>query len=237
VKALGSLLSAGSPKPIGLNKLLGTVLQDGYSLLGVSSSDTKDKAEDALAGAVVSLGKLAETKDARRAVVSLNGDASLSAQEVGLAVDRLGSIMNNEEVDVEYSVEDSGSAQLQVSLLASSFKSTKYDGYDPLAKILGDRVLDGEMDACLPEGSKPSSRATSQPRRTRTFFRSDSSTFLKTGLGSPIRLPGSTRSSGADFHPPASMGSLNASWSQMALALNGRKGLSSVASPATRLQE
>lgn len=152
VKALGSLLSAGSPKPIGLNKLLGTVLQDGYSLLGVSSSDTKDKAEDALAGAVVSLGKLAETKDARRAVVSLNGDASLSAQEVGLAVDRLGSIMNNEEVDVEYSVEDSGSAQLQVSLLASSFKSTKYDGYDPLAKILGDRVLDGEMDACLPEG-------------------------------------------------------------------------------------
>jgi cell division protein FtsZ len=152
VRALGSLLSSASPRPIGLNKLLGTVLQDGYSLLGVSSSGTKDRAEDALAGAVVSLGKLAEAKDANRAVVSLNGDPSLSAQEVGLAVDRLGSIMDNAEVDVEYGVDDSGSAQLQVALLASSFRSTKYDSYDPLATVLADRVLDREMDAALPAG-------------------------------------------------------------------------------------
>ena len=152
VKALGSLLSAGNPRPLGLNKLLGTVLQDGYSLLGVSSSGTKDKAEDALAGAVVSLSKLAETKEASRAVVSLNGDATLSAQEVGLAVDRLGSLMDNGEVDVEYGVDDTGSAQLQVSLLASGFRSTKYDDYDPLTKVLGDRVLDGGMDTALPAG-------------------------------------------------------------------------------------
>jgi len=152
VKALGSLLSSGSPRTIGLNKLLGTILQDGYSLLGVSSSGTKDRAEDALAGAVVSLGKLGEAKEATRAVVGLNGDSSLSAQEVGLAVDRLGSLLDNEEVEVEYGVDDSGSAQLQVSLLASSFRSTKYDDYDPLAKVLGDRTLDEEMDASLPEG-------------------------------------------------------------------------------------
>lgn len=152
VKALSSLLSTGVSKPLGLNKLLGTVLQDGYSLLGVSSSGTKDKAEDALAGAVVSLGKLAETKEASRAVVSLNGGSTLSAQEVGLAVDRLGSLMDNEEMDIEYGVDDSGSAQLQVSLLASGFKSTKYDDYDPLAEVLGDRVLDSGMDFVLPEG-------------------------------------------------------------------------------------
>ena len=154
VKALGSLLSRSSEgsKPVGLNKLLGTVLQEGYSLLGVSSSDEADKAEDALAGAVVSLGKLAEAKEASRAVVSLNGNATLSAKEVGLAVDRLGSMMNNNDVDVEYGVDYTGSAQLQVSLLASGFSSTKYDNYDPLAKVLGDRVLDDEMDASLPEG-------------------------------------------------------------------------------------
>ena len=152
VKALGSLLSSAAARPLGLNKLLGTVLQDGYSLLGVSSSGTEDRAEDALAGAVVSLGKLAETKEASRAVVSLNGDSPLSAKEVGLAVDRLGSLMDNEGVDVEYGVDDTGSSQLQVSLLASGFRSTKYDGYDPLATVLGDRVLDDEMDAALPEG-------------------------------------------------------------------------------------
>ena len=152
VKALGSLLSSAAARPVGLNKLLGTVLQDGYALLGVSSSGTEDKAEDALAGAVVSLGKLAETKEASRAVVSLNGDSTLSAKEVGLAVDRLGSLMDNEGVDVEYGVDDTGSSQLQVSLLASGFRSTKYDDYDPLAQVLGDRVLDDEMDAALPVG-------------------------------------------------------------------------------------
>jgi cell division protein FtsZ len=154
VKALGSLLSnsSESSKPIGLNKLFGTVLQDGYSLLGVSSSGAADKAEDALAGAVVSLGKLAEAKEANHAVVILNGDATLSGQEVGLAVGRLGSIIDNQSVDVEYGVEYSGSAQLQVSVLASGFRSTKYDDYDPISKILGDRILDDEMDASLPEG-------------------------------------------------------------------------------------
>jgi cell division protein FtsZ len=154
VKALGSLLSKSSEgtKSVGLNKLLGTVLQDGYALLGVSSSSSADKTEDALAGAVVSLGKLAEAKEANRAIVSLDGDSSLSARDVGLAVSRLGSMIDNQGIDVEYAVDYNGSAQLQVSLLASGFKSTKYDDYDPLAKILGDRVIDDEMDAALPEG-------------------------------------------------------------------------------------
>ena len=76
VKALGSLLSkaTGGSRPLGLNKLLGTVLRDGYSLLGLSSSGSEDKAEDALAGAVVSLGKLGDPKDATHAVVSMNVD-------------------------------------------------------------------------------------------------------------------------------------------------------------------
>jgi cell division protein FtsZ len=154
VKALGSLLAKSSEgnKSVGMNKLLGTILQDGYALLGVSSSSASDKTEDALAGAVVSLGKLAEAKEANRAVVSLDGDSSLSARDVGLAVRRLGSLMDNQGIDVEYGVDYSGSAQLQVSLLASGFKSTKYDDYDPLAKVLGDRVIDDEMDAALPEG-------------------------------------------------------------------------------------
>lgn len=154
VKALGSLLSKASEgsSPLGLNKLLGTVIQEGYSLLSVSSSETADKAEDALAGAVVSLGRVAEASEASRAVVSLNGNATLSAKEVGLAVGRLGSLMDTDAVDVEYGVDYAGSGQLQVSILASGFSSTKYDDYDPLAKVLGDRVLDDEMDACLPAG-------------------------------------------------------------------------------------
>ncbi len=154
VKALGSLLSraSNSSVPVGLNKLLGTVLQDGYALLGMSSSRSTDKAEEALAGAVVSIGKLAEAAEASRAVVVLRGDKSLSAAEVGVAVKRLGSMLNSDEVDVEYCVNYSGTPQLQVSLLASGFKSTKYDDYDPLTKALRGRVMDDDLDSSLPSG-------------------------------------------------------------------------------------
>lgn len=151
VKALGSLLarSTEASKSVGLNKLLGAVLRDGYSLLGVSSNGGVEKAEDALAGAVVSLGRIADAREASRAVVSLNADSSLSAQEVGLAVSRFGSLIDNQSVDVEYGVDYSGSSQLQVSVLASGFGATKYDDYDPLAKILGGRVMDDDMDTSL----------------------------------------------------------------------------------------
>jgi cell division protein FtsZ len=154
VKALASLLSKSSDSsvPVGLNKVLGTVLQGGYSLLGVSSSDSSDKAEEAMAGAVVSISKIAQAKDASHAIVILTGDSSVSASEVGLAVSRLGSMMDNQAVDVEYCVNYSGGSQLQVSLLASGFKSTKYDDYDPLTSILGGRTIDDEMDYALSEG-------------------------------------------------------------------------------------
>jgi cell division protein FtsZ len=154
VNALGSLLSTSSETlvSVGLNKLLGTVLQDGYSLLGVSSRGSIDKAEEALAGAVISISKLAEAKEVSRAVVMLRGDASLSGEEVGLVVKRLGSMMSNQMVDVEYGVNYSGTAQLQVSLLASGFASTKYDGYDPLGEVLAGRTIDDEMDCDLPLG-------------------------------------------------------------------------------------
>ena len=154
VKALASLLtkSSGSSVPVGLNKVLGTVLNDGYSLLGMSSSGSFDKAEEALAGAVVSISKTAAAKEADRAVVILTGNQSLSASEVGLAVKRLGSMMDNQAVDVEYGVRYSGVPQLQVSLLASGFKSTKYDDYDPLYKILAGKSIDDEMDCAIPAG-------------------------------------------------------------------------------------
>lgn len=154
VKALASLLSRSSDSsvPVGLNKVLGTVLQGGYSLLGMSSSDSSDKAEEAVAGAVVSISKIAEAKEASRAVVILTGDSTVSATGVGVAVKRLGSMMDNQDVDVEYCVSYSGSSRLQVSLLASGFKSTKYDDYDPITQVLGSRAIDDEMDCSLPEG-------------------------------------------------------------------------------------
>jgi cell division protein FtsZ len=154
VKALGSLLSKPSESSVtvGLNKVLSTVLQEGYSLLGVANSGTVDKTEEALAKTVISLNKIAEAREASHAVVVLAGDSSVTASDVGLAVKRLGSMMNNQAVDVEYGVSYGGRSQLCVSLLASGFKSTKYDDYDPLAKIFANNTIDNEMDTSLQSG-------------------------------------------------------------------------------------
>jgi cell division protein FtsZ len=154
VRALGSLLAkaSGTTVSVGLNKVLGTVLQSGYSILGMSSSGAYDKAEEALSGAVLSISKVAEAKDVSHAVVMLTGGQDVKAMEVEVAVKRLGSLTDNSEMDVEYGVRQSEGGQLQVSLLASGFKSTKYDDYDPLSKVLGARTMDDGLDCALPAG-------------------------------------------------------------------------------------
>jgi len=148
VGALGCLLAKPSDTaiPAGLNKFLGTVQRDGYSLLEIASSGSADKTEEALATAVIGINRLAEAKEASHAVVALLGDSSLPASDVGMAVKRLGSIMGNQSIDIEYSVSYGSRSQLLVGVLASGFKSTKYDEYDPLGSVLGTNVIDEGMD-------------------------------------------------------------------------------------------
>lgn len=151
VRALGSLLSRQSEDsiPVGLNKVLGTVFQDGYSFLSSASSGSIDKTEEALSKAVIGISRRAEASEASHAVVVLTGDSNLRAGETAMAVKRLGSMFGNGSIDVEYSVNYRGGTQLQVSVLASGFKGTRYDQYDPLANL---PTLDDSMDYSLPSG-------------------------------------------------------------------------------------
>ena len=97
VKALGSLLARQSEDsiPVGLNKVLGTVCQDGYSFLDAAPLGVVDKTEEALSRAIIGISKRAETKEANHAVVVLTGDSSLTAGETATAVKRLGSMFGN----------------------------------------------------------------------------------------------------------------------------------------------
>ncbi|MDA4121566.1 MAG: hypothetical protein OK456_00115 [Thaumarchaeota archaeon] len=151
VKALGSLLARQSEAsiPVGLNKVLGTVMQDGYSFLSSASSGSVDKTEEALSRAIIGISKHAETKEARHAIVVLTGDSGVSAGETATAVKRLGSMFGSEAMDVEYAVSYRGGAQVQVSVLASGFKGTRYDEYDPLASL---RSIDDSMDYSIQSG-------------------------------------------------------------------------------------
>jgi cell division protein FtsZ len=157
VKALGSLLARQSQDsiPVGLNKVLGTVTQGGYSFLTSASSGSTDKAEEALSRALIRIGKKAQMKDASHAVVVLTGDASISASETATAVRRLGFMFGNPSLDVEYAVSyrSGAGSQLQVSVLASGFTQTKYDSYDPIDAILGAKNnIDDELECALVAG-------------------------------------------------------------------------------------
>jgi cell division protein FtsZ len=151
VKALSSLLAKQSDSaiPVGLNKVLGTVFQDGYSFLSSASSGSVDKTEEALSRAIIGISKRVETKEANHAVVVLTGDSTVSAGDTATAVKRLSSMFGNQAIDVEYSMSYRGGSQLQVSVLASGFKATRYDEYDPLAFL---DVIDDEMEYALPSG-------------------------------------------------------------------------------------
>jgi len=135
---------------VGLNKVLVTVFHDGYSFLSSASSGSVDKTEEALSRAIIGISKRAETKEANHAVVVLTGDSTLRAGETATAVKRLGSMFGNSAIDVEYSVSYGGGSQLQVSVLASGFKATRYDDYDPLSSLR--TVIDDTMEYSLPTG-------------------------------------------------------------------------------------
>ena len=152
VKALASLLAKQSEQsiPVGLNKVLGTVFQDGYSFLSSASSGSVDKTEDALSRAIIGISRRAETKDAQHAIVVLTGDSTLTAGETATAVKRLGSMFGSQAIDVEYCVSYRGGSRVQVSVLASGFKATRYDEFDPLASL--PTVIDDEIEYSLPSG-------------------------------------------------------------------------------------
>ena len=58
-------------------------------------------------------------------------------------------MFGSEAIDVEYSVSYRGGSQLQVSVLASGFKATRYDEYDPLSSL---NSIDDGMEYSLPSG-------------------------------------------------------------------------------------
>jgi len=151
VKALGSLLAkqCDSCIPVGLNKVLGTVTSEGYSFLTSATSGSVDKTEEALSRAIIGISKRVETKEANHAIVVLTGDSGVSAGDTATAVKRLGSMFGNQAIDVEYCLSYRGGSQLQVSVLASGFKETTYDEYDPLALL---DSIDESMEYALPTG-------------------------------------------------------------------------------------
>lgn len=140
--------SNGEEFGIGLIKFMDTVNHDGYSILSLQRSSSQNSAEDAVSATVQSIYRTTGPGEASRAILYIVGDENLSAGDISASVSRLGSSLGV-STQVDYGMSMRGTGNLSAILLASGFKTTKFDEYDPLSNVLIGRELDFEPESTL----------------------------------------------------------------------------------------
>lgn len=140
--------SNGEEFGIGLIKFMDTVNHDGYSILSLQRSPSENSAEDAVSATVQSIYRTTGPGEASRAILYIVGDENLSAGDISASVSRLGSFLGG-STQVDYGMSMRGAGNLSAILLASGFKTTKFDEYDPLSNVLIGRELDFEPESTL----------------------------------------------------------------------------------------
>ncbi|MEM2750774.1 MAG: hypothetical protein QXH53_03785, partial [Nitrososphaerales archaeon] len=148
--ALNSMIeaSAESGLNVGIRKFIDTVKCNGYSILCLSQSSSINRGEEAIIGAIHSLYRVADPEKATKAILFLMG-GSVSLNEVSTVISRLNSLVGNGAVEIHYGVNNnlSTNSLLTVALLTSGFPKTKFDDYDPFAKIPYN--IDDEVDISI----------------------------------------------------------------------------------------
>ncbi len=143
--------SNGRDYPIGLNKFLGATSRDGYSVLSTGTSDLSS-IDEAVAGAAKALYENVEPDETREALLYVVGDSTLTPRHIENSVGTLTSLIPNDTVEVHYGFSCHGTGPATAIIVASGFTKTKFDRYDPLAEILGDRVLDPDPEESIELG-------------------------------------------------------------------------------------
>ncbi|MCP8312196.1 MAG: hypothetical protein L6M37_04510 [Candidatus Methylarchaceae archaeon HK02M1] len=132
---------------IGLKKFAENIKEEGYAVLSVCESFATTG--DVIAGAVRSVCQIAEPDQARKAMLYLISDGKISTEEVATSVERLRSFFGKGSIEVQYGISDMSGQGLTAILLASGFRGTKFDGYDPIANVLQDIEMDDDLDTSI----------------------------------------------------------------------------------------
>jgi cell division protein FtsZ len=149
--AIHGLLSSSGELNIGLNRLVDTVAGEGYTVMGIGTSSTLHKAEEAMTKAVESIYRIGEPEEASRAILYLVGDKNITANDIVTSTSRLNTMLGKNDLEVHQGFSTGGGGVLTAVLLAYGFRSTKFEDYDPLDKLLCDRQLDSDMDCGILE--------------------------------------------------------------------------------------
>ncbi len=133
---------------IGLIKFMDTVTHDGYSILSLQRTPSANSAEEVVNATVQSIYRTTAPGEASRALLYLVSDENFSANEMSASVSRLGNLLGG-STQIDYGMSMGGAGDLSAILLASGFKTTKFDDYDPLSNVLIGRELDFEPESAL----------------------------------------------------------------------------------------
>lgn len=146
-EALSWLLSTGlEGLEVGVEKVLSVVASGGYSVLGIGNSSGLNRAEDAVLKAVRSVYSAANPDETSQAIMFLAGDG-VKMVELDISGSRLQSLLGRDAVEVHFGVAaGSGGGRLTAVVLASGIKSTRFDDYDPIDKILKGRTIDDSLE-------------------------------------------------------------------------------------------
>lgn len=149
--ALSKIIESSGELSIGLNRLVQTITNDRYTLLSIGTSSAVNKAEEATTKAIESIYRLAEPEETCKSILYLVGDNSVIANEIVTSTSRLNTMLGNGDLEVNLGFSANGGSGMMAILLASGFKTTKFDNYDPLEKILRNLEIDSDTDCLIDE--------------------------------------------------------------------------------------
>jgi len=146
--ALSAILSRTGEigKGVELRKLMAVLKDDGYAILTAAVSDA-ESGQEAVFRSVRSLMHSVDPKAASSVIHILAGGNRLSMRDVVTATQHVSTYLK-EDVNIHTGfIVQEATDRLSSVLLASGFAATRYDEYDPIAKVLGDRVIDDCLDS------------------------------------------------------------------------------------------
>lgn len=136
--------------PLGLRKFLGATAGNGYSVFTLGTAEPSSF-EEAVSRAVKSLNVCVEPGEAKEVLLYVVGDTSLTPRHLDQSIGMLTSMMN-QKMAVQYGFSTRGKGSTMAILVASGFSKTKFDRYDPIAEILGNRVIDASPEETVQLG-------------------------------------------------------------------------------------
>jgi cell division GTPase FtsZ len=148
--ALNKLLGAAEQHEfsIGLNNVVNFVKTNSYSVLCLGNCQEMSEYRLAVMNAANHFSRTVDKSQASKSLVHLCADKSITMSDLVTSIGGLSGVLGSGTMQIEYGL-SANSAQVPTAIImATGFASTKFDSYDPVDQVLGQRAsnLDLDMD-------------------------------------------------------------------------------------------